>query len=121
MDPIGFGYSQFDVVGRFSPVDHGVTEDGAGELVATDVDGTFHGPVELAQRLVASTVAKQCVSEAFAEFALGRSLRGDVDDATIARLAQSFAGGDFVALMTAIVNDDAFRLRDTTALEGPLP
>lgn len=121
MDPIGFGFSQYDVMGRFNPVDHGVTEDGAGELKATDVDGVFHGPVELGQKLLQSKMARRCFSGTMFSFALGRTLNDSgavpIDQAAVdGALDGSFSSGDLKELLVAVISADAFLFRDTTAL-----
>jgi hypothetical protein len=121
LDAIGFGYSQYDVLGRFAPVDHGVAEDGAGRLSGTDVDGAFHGPVELAKKLAASAEARRCFGATALAFALGRDTMGDgasaIDTPAIAALLQTaFRGGDLKELFVGVTGSEAFLLRDTTAL-----
>ena len=120
MDPIGFGFSQYDVLGRFQPVDHGVTEDGAGELTGTDVDGAFHGPVELAKKLAQSNMAKRCFTGSMFTFALGRRVSDEtaaIDQKAIdTAIGGSFTAGDLKELLVSVVSADAFLFRDTTAL-----
>jgi hypothetical protein len=120
MDPIGYGWSQYDVVGRFAPVDHGVTEDGSGQLVGTDVDGTFVGPVQLGQHLAASHEVQQCFEGVVAQWALGRQLSTDPASADAPVMQQldgsGFQDGDLKAMFMALIGADAFRIRDTTAV-----
>jgi hypothetical protein len=121
LDAIGFGYSQYDVLGRFAPMDHGVTEDGAGRLSGTDVDGPFHGPVELARKLTASAEARRCFGATALAFALGRDTVGQaakpIDAPAIAALIETaFRAGDLKDLFVGITTSEAFLLRDTTAL-----
>lgn len=121
MDPLGFGFSQYDVMGRFDPVDHGVTEDGAGELKATDVDGVFHGPVELGQKLLQSKMARRCFSGTMFSFALGRTLNDSgavpIDRAAVdGAVNGNFGSGDLKELLVSVISADAFLFRDTTAL-----
>jgi hypothetical protein len=54
MDPIGFGFEEFDATGVFREVDGGLAVDASGELIDTDVDGSFVGVRELSQRLLES-------------------------------------------------------------------
>ncbi len=122
MDAIGFGWSQYDVVGRFSPVDHGVTEDGLGQLEGTDVDGPFHGPVELANKLALSDQVHRCFASMALSFGLGRSVAQNgafFDAGALDRaMASPFGAGDLKALFVALVTSDAFLWRDTRALSA---
>lgn len=118
MDPIGYGWSQYDVLGRLAPTDHGVVEDGVGHLTGTDVDGDFTGPVDLGKRLAASAQVQTCFSRAILTWALGRqaSTDGTASDAQAftSAAASGFAAGDIKALFAALAASDAFRFRDTT-------
>jgi hypothetical protein len=121
MDPIGFGWSQFDVVGRFSPVDHGVTQDGRGELTNSDIDGPFVGPVELGRKLAKSPTVQSCFVGTVLRWALGRE--ATISDpasadtqAVTAGKASGFAEGDLKNLFAALSASDAFLFRDTTAV-----
>jgi hypothetical protein len=120
MDPIGFGWSQYDVEGRFCPLDHGVTNDGSGQLTATDVDGTFIGAVQLGQHIAASHEVQQCFESRVAQYAFGRTLStdsGSADAPVPGQLdASGFAAGDMKALFVALTATNAFRFRDTTAV-----
>lgn len=121
MDPLGFGFSQYDVMGRFVPEDHGVMQTGEGHIIDTDIDGTFHGPVELANKLLSSQQVKRCFAATVLAFALGRPTTGveglEVDEASVdAVLAGAAADGELLDLFAAFTTSDAFLLRDTTAL-----
>jgi hypothetical protein len=119
MDPIGYGWSQYDVIGRLSPNDHGVTEDGAGNITATDVDGAFTGPVALGAKLVSSKEVEDCFAKTVMIWALGRAAdpgaegSSDAQALTAAR-ASGFPDGDMKALFASLVTTDAFLFRDTT-------
>ena len=77
MDPIGYGWSQFDVLGRFSPQDYDVVEDGSGTLSDSDINGPFKGPVELGQKLASSAMVQSCFAGTVAKWALGRDITTD--------------------------------------------
>jgi hypothetical protein len=52
IDGIGLGFEQFDGIGRFRSSEAGQTIDATGTLVGTrDLDGTFDGAVDLANKL----------------------------------------------------------------------
>ena len=60
IDPIGFGMEMMDALGSFRDTEAGLPVDSSGELTGTDVDGAFHGPAELADRLLASRQVRDC-------------------------------------------------------------
>jgi len=60
IDPIGFGMEMMDALGSFRDTEAGLPVDSSGELTGTDVDGPFHGPAELADRLLASRQVRDC-------------------------------------------------------------
>lgn len=125
MDPIGFGWSQYDVLGRFSPVDHGVTEDGVGHLTGTDVDGAFTGPVELGVKLASSAQVQKCFTETVLRWSLGRDVSHDAtsSDSEAFRRATSsgFAAGDVKKLYASLTASDAFLYRDSTLVPQGSP
>jgi len=52
MDPIGFGFENFDAVGRYRKIDNGASIDTSGEVFHTaDIDGKFIGVAELGKKL----------------------------------------------------------------------
>jgi hypothetical protein len=121
MDPLGYGWSQYDVLGRFVPADHGVTEDGAGELIATDSDGKFVGPRELGERLYASPAVRGCFADTVARWAFGRAVHGldsSSADSSLRKeaLSSGFAEGDMKTLFAAIAQSPVFSGRDTSAV-----
>ncbi|HVJ20899.1 MAG TPA: DUF1588 domain-containing protein, partial [Polyangiaceae bacterium] len=77
MDPIGFAFEHYDAVGRYRDVDGGKPVDAQGELVGTDVAGTFDGVPELGQRLVASEDVRRCVATQWFRYAFGRGEQTD--------------------------------------------
>ena len=95
IDPIGFGFENFDAVGRYRTMDAGKPVDASGELIDTDVDGTFVGAVELANRLGGSQQVQNCVASKWFSFAFGRQPSKE-DACTVATLNQAMekSGGD---------------------------
>jgi hypothetical protein len=77
MDPIGFGFEQFDAIGRFRIKEGDNPVDARGELVGTDVDGPFVGPAALSQRLVRSLQFRRCFVQQLVRFAEGRGMGAD--------------------------------------------
>jgi hypothetical protein len=112
MDPIGFGFENYDGVGKWRTVDQGQSVDASGTLSASDVDGTFSGAVDLAGKLAKSQEMNDCVATEWFRYAFGRGETAD-DACTMAGLKQSFASAGFniQELLAAIAQTDAFRFR----------
>jgi hypothetical protein len=62
MDPIGFGFENFDQVGMYRADEYGLPIDASGEIVlAYDADGTFADVQGLAELLAQSDEVRSCV------------------------------------------------------------
>jgi len=113
MDPIGFGFENFDSLGRYRTTDGSGPVDASGELIATgEIDGKFAGVGELGQRLSQSKTVRQCMARQWFRFALAR-FEQPVDDCSMKGLLDAFeaADADLNALPKAIVRSDAFQYR----------
>lgn len=111
MNPLGFALDNFDAIGRWRTELDGFPIDASGMLIATDVDGAFAGPVELAQRLAASEDVAECVARQWFRFALGRVEDNQLDEGSLAVLSDAVATGDIRELIVAITQTEAFRYR----------
>jgi Protein of unknown function (DUF1592)/Protein of unknown function (DUF1588)/Protein of unknown function (DUF1587)/Protein of unknown function (DUF1595)/Protein of unknown function (DUF1585) len=112
MDPIGWGLSQFDVIGNIRTVDaqnQPVAVDG---LISGFTPPEFNGPVELAQRLRQSEEFAACVGTSLYRFAYGQSSTGQASS-VIGEIEGAFKGQgyDFRKTLVALVSSDAFRYR----------
>jgi hypothetical protein len=109
MDSIGFGFENYDAMGRFRSHENGQLVDASGELTNTDVDGGFVGVAELASKLAGSRDAQACYAKQWFRFAYGRG-EGAADACTLASLEQRFteAGGNIKELLVALTQTDAF-------------
>ncbi|MCA9581235.1 MAG: DUF1592 domain-containing protein, partial [Myxococcales bacterium] len=119
MDPIGFGFENFDGIGRFRTMEGEEAVDVEGEIVGGgDAAGPFVGVDELAQRLTESDTVQSCFAEQVFRFALGRDLPLD-EHASIdtALEEQVSAGGSVRALLMGVVLSDSFRYRNTETEE----
>jgi hypothetical protein len=113
LDPIGFGFENFDTLGRYRTEDGGKPVDASGNVIATrDMDGAFNGVAELARKLSASSEVKECVTRQWFRFALNR-FEQPVDDCSMKSVLDSFdaAGQNLSSLPLAIVQTDAFLYR----------
>ena len=90
MDPIGFGFEMMDALGSFRSTEAGFPVDSSGELTNTDVDGPFHGPAELADRLLASRQVRDCFVVQMFRYIEGRD-ETEADRCEISVLQQFFS------------------------------
>jgi hypothetical protein len=111
MDPIGYGFESFDQYGRHRDTDQGLPIDDTGTLVGTDIDGDFHGVVELGQKLATSAAAQQCFARQWYRFGLGHDT-GTADQCLLQSMGKSLGGGGgFAEALHALVLSDAFTRR----------
>ena len=73
IDPIGFGFENFDADRQVAHQDQGKPVDATGELIGSDVDGTFNGVPALAKKLAGSKTVSDCVATQWFRFAAGRA------------------------------------------------
>jgi hypothetical protein len=111
MDPVGFGYANFDGIGRWRTMEEGKPIDSSGRLSVTDVDGEFRGPIQLAEKLAGSQQVRDCVMNTMVSYVQGPGVAGDMCLAT--RLRKSFDSSqhDLRALILAIAQSDGFQYR----------
>jgi hypothetical protein len=120
MDLVGFGFGDFDATGAIYAglLDNGQPIDDSGQFVATsadgasDLDGPFHGPVDLMAKLSASEQVRECTTLQQFRYALGRP-EANADACSAQAIYRDFSASDFnlQALIIAIVRSDAFRTR----------
>lgn len=114
MDPIGFGFENFDALGRYRATQGGQPIDASGEVTNTlDANGVFDGVDELGQKLGGSVQVRDCVSTQWFRFAFGRSDDEEVDAPHLEAMRKDFAdnGYSMLELMVATTQTDAFRYR----------
>jgi hypothetical protein len=114
MDPIGYGFENFDGLGLWRDSENGKPIDPTGEIVGDDLSpetrGSFVGPVELAQRLATSPDVRGCLVNHWLTHAYARPL-GDARDAcTRAKVKSVFAASGYRIpdLVLALTETDAF-------------
>ena len=113
MDPIGLGFSNYDAMGVFQTKEGGQIIDDSGSILnGGDSTTTFHGVVDLANKLSASETAQQCAALQWMRFALARQ-ETPQDACSIATIDSAFkaSGQDMNALLLSIVSSDAFQWR----------
>jgi hypothetical protein len=113
MDPIGFGFENYDGIGRFRSLEQGKPIDARGELSGTqDADGAFVGAPALAQRLSQSREVAGCFARSWLRFARGRSETADDECALAGRSTKFYDKRTRVLdLMIDFIRSDDFVLR----------
>jgi len=124
IDPIGFGFENYDGVGRFRARENGHPIDASGKLDnvrESSITGEFDGATELADRLARSDQVRDCLASQWFIYAMGR-IPNDSESCVLHRVQQQFAdsGGDLQELLVAIATSEAFRYR-TVAQPGDSP
>jgi hypothetical protein len=113
MDPIGFGFGNFDGIGRYRSTDGDKPVDATGQIVnADDATGSFSGVPQLAQRLAHSKKVSDCVVTQWFRFGYGRA-ETDADRCTMDALKAKLtaAKGDLRELIVQLALTDAFKYR----------
>jgi hypothetical protein len=123
MNPVGFGFEHYDGIGLWRDTQNNKPIDATGEIIASeDLDGTFDGAVELAQKLAGSTQVAQCVSSQWFRFANNRTVT-EADTCSIETMNEAFAasGYNIRELLVAITQTEAFLYRHRVVAEGGAP
>ena len=110
MDPIGLGFERYDALGQWRDTDNELPIDASGEVVGSDVAGTFDGAVQLSQKLAQSAQVMDCMARTWLRFALGRSDL-DSDAGAVAVAGGKFKESGFVMkeLLVALTGTNTFR------------
>jgi hypothetical protein len=118
MDPIGFGFENYDGIGAWREKDAGFAIDPAGQLVTGE---SFQGPNELKEILLKAkrTDFVRCLCEKMLTYALGRGLE-PYDRCATDQLAKGLANHHyrFSSLVLEITRSVPFQMR--RAPEAPL-
>lgn len=127
MDPIGFGYANYDATGAYqSTDDNGFPDAGsyppvdAGGQVIPDNQGpgelsisSFNGAVSLATQLASSPQVQECYALDQFRYSLGR-IESASDACSLQQAFQAFSQQNFSlqAILVAIAQSDSFRYRN---------
>ena len=112
IDPVGFGFEEFDGLGRFRSTEAGKPIDDSGELIGTeDIDGVFQGASELSERLVTSKQFQDCSVTQMFRFAMGQAETSD-DREILSEISNQFSADRPVSeLIMSFVNSPLFLQR----------
>ncbi len=110
MDPLGFGFENFDAIGAWRDKDGTFAIDSSGQLPG---GGSFRGPAELKQILKGRQQEFcRCLTEKLMTYAVGRGMES-ADRCTIDQIVNDVAkdGNRFQTLILQIVKSDPFQKR----------
>lgn len=115
IDPLGFGFENYDQLGRFRETENDLSVDSTGALVELseeELNGPFENTQELAARIADSDTALDCLARKWVTFALGRPhMREDSCSLDAAVAAAQSDGGSLRELLVALCTTRAFRYR----------
>jgi hypothetical protein len=119
MDPIGLGFEAYDAIGRFRTTEQGSPVDASGELLYSDVDGSFRGVPELSGRLASSAQVSNCVARQWFRYASGRQDSPE-DTCSVQSVTEQFvkASLDVRELAVGVTRSDGFRFKKRGAVEA---
>lgn len=111
LDPVGFGFEQFDAIGQFrAQGEQGEPLTGAGQVFGLPGDPTFTGPGELAALLQQSDEVTSCLAQQAFVYTYGREPTAS-DACTITQAKEAFKAKkfDLQEMIVTITTSDAFR------------
>ncbi|MEM9191386.1 MAG: DUF1588 domain-containing protein [Myxococcota bacterium] len=121
IDPIGFGFEQYDGIGRFRTEDQGVAVDALGEVIGIEgLTGPFSGGSELGVRLAESEAAQRCFVREAVRYARGRHPEDGTEGCDYAPIFDTVPDGDptMLEVLVALSRSEDFFRRTTTAAGG---
>ena len=115
IDGTGFGFENYDQLGRYRVTENGLPVDASGEMLSSGeaaIDGPFNGAAELSQRLASSVNVERCLATNWYRYAMGR-VETAADGCSLIDVQKKFSasGGQFKELLVAVTLTDAFRYR----------
>ena len=115
IDPIGFGFEQYDALGRFRATENGQPVDATGSIINArepSLEGDFDGAVELAERIAASERVRSCLVKQQFRYAAGR-LETEADLCTLSNVEWALrdSGGNLLEMLVAMTQTDAFQYK----------
>ena len=116
MDPIGFGFENYDGVGTFlTKKEAGQPVDATGEIYSEEpaiADQSFNGAIDLGEKLSQDPQVQSCFVTQWYRFTFGHLESAD-DACALQGLSQGFVASnlDIRQLLVQIATSDAFRLQ----------
>jgi hypothetical protein len=118
LDPLGFGFENYDGIGKFRSMDNGLPVNAASVMNLDGVDVSFNNGVELSAALAKSDEVRACFATHWLRYALDRNETAD-DSPSIQAAVTAFKGGNYAvpALIKGVAAARSFRIRTLAAGE----
>jgi hypothetical protein len=114
IDGVGFGFEQFDGIGKYRIEENGEPVDSSGNLIGTDVDGPFLGASQLADKLRGSRQVAECLARQLFRYVTGAAERPE-DEAFIKRFAAELdARTPLTDATVSMIASHPFRTREVS-------
>jgi hypothetical protein len=116
INPVGFGFENYDAVGKFRTTENGQGIDATGSLATTAAaaggQARFSNAIEEAALIAASPEAQACYAKTWVRYAFGR-VESPGDSCAVGVLAQSLARDDYKVtdLLVDLTRTRAFMYR----------
>jgi hypothetical protein len=113
MNPIGFGFENYDGIGKWRDTQNGKPIDSTGEIVASDdLDGTFDGATDLAAKMAQSDQVAECIASQWFRFGYNRSATPE-DSCNFEVINEAFVSSGFNIreLLVALTQTESFYFR----------
>ena len=112
INPVGFGFENYDAVGKFRTMENGQPVDATGTLAGTASQPAFSNAIEEAAAIAASPEAQGCYAKTWLRYAFGRVESGG-DACAVGVLAQNLARDDYrvTDLLVDLTRTRAFMYR----------
>lgn len=109
IDPLGFGFENYDGIGAYRAQEAGKAINATGQIESTDIDGPFNGVLDLSKKLAGSPAVRACIAQQWFNYALGRT-GGEADACSLDAMVRGFSKTNNIRdLLTTLVATDAFR------------
>ena len=120
MDPIGYGFENYDGIGQYRTMDNGSPVDATGTITLDGTAQNFNDAIGLMGLLAKSPEVRACFAGEWSRFALAR-MDSDADAASLQTTAAAFAGdtASVQDLMAAVATMRSFRYRSPSPGEMP--
>jgi hypothetical protein len=120
MDPIGFGFENYDGVGQWRTTDNSLPVDATGSITLDGTNQTFNDAVGLTALLAKSAEVKSCFAGEWSRYALAR-VDTPADAVSLQATASAFAAdtASLQDLIAAVATMRSFRYRSLSPGETP--
>jgi hypothetical protein len=97
INPVGFGFENYDAVGQYRTMENGEHVDATGDLAGTEGDAKFMNGIELSAAIAASPEGRLCYAKNWLRYTLGRA-ETDGDSCELSAIAERLNDDNYTAL-----------------------